>query len=217
MDEELRKMVEHEKMTKGVSNYIDDESHKLAKNHSYKHKSLDDQFDSLDDKQPQKTQKKRKQEPPKLSEEELLKKRAIQSYNAFEQIMENCPRCLEHSKKIAKHLIVSVSNFCFLSLPFNEPFVEGHCYIVPIQHVASSLECDEDTMTEVSNFKKCLIRMFEEEGKRPVFIETCKDITNKSHTYIEVIPLEEGSIFYFFFLFIISYFSYFIFFLFLIK
>ena len=38
--------------------------------------------------------------------------------------------------------------------------MEGHCCIVPAEHAASSRSVDDDTWTEMRNFKKSLIMMF---------------------------------------------------------
>ena len=45
------------------------------------------------------------------------------------------------------------------ALPCREGLVEGHCCIVPSAHVASSRTVDDDTWTEMRNFKKSLILM----------------------------------------------------------
>ena len=37
--------------------------------------------------------------------------------------------------------------------------VEGHCIIVPSEHVASSRQVDDHIWTELRNFKKCLLQM----------------------------------------------------------
>ena len=37
---------------------------------------------------------------------------------------------------------------------------QGHCLIVPAEHVASTRQVDEHVWTEIRNFKKCLLQMF---------------------------------------------------------
>jgi hypothetical protein len=202
MNEELRKMVEEERLGKGNNEYENKDSKSISRNTNYKHKeNLEDQYDEIDEKEEKRKKKlekinKNKKNSflePKMSEEEMLKKKSIQIYNQIEKITENCPRCFETSKTFKDNLVICFSNFCFLSLPSCQPFVDFHCYIVPIHHVSSLLDCDEDVITEITNFKKCLIRLFESLGLRPVFLETCKELTKgKHHTFIEVIPLEEG-------------------------
>lgn len=38
---------------------------------------------------------------------------------------------------------------CYLACPLTEDLIEGHCYIVPIQHHLSMLEGDDDVWDEV--------------------------------------------------------------------
>ena len=190
MDKELREMVQEEKLHKGVgSDYLSKDARKLANNSSYKHTdNLDEQYEKIGQEP-----KKRKRQA-EVSEEAQQQRKAQQTMTAVQKIMESCPRCYEGSQKMAKHLVIAVASRCYLALPAKEPFVEGHCYIVPMSHQPSSLELDEDTLTEIRNFKKCLIRMFEEQGRRPIFLETCLSETqqfNKHHTFLEVLPLQE--------------------------
>ncbi len=37
---------------------------------------------------------------------------------------------------------------------------EGHCCIVPAEHVASARRCEDGVATEMRNFKKSLLQMF---------------------------------------------------------
>ena len=37
---------------------------------------------------------------------------------------------------------------------------EGHCCIVPAEHVASARRCEDGVVTEMRNFKKSLLQMF---------------------------------------------------------
>ena len=39
--------------------------------------------------------------------------------------------------------------------------VRGHCMIVPNEHVLTLLDCDDDEWTEIRNFQKSVIRMFD--------------------------------------------------------
>ena len=60
----------------------------------------------------------------------------------------------------AKHLIISLGEKTFLSLPKRGMIVEGHCLIMPLESVVSSRECDEDVYNEFTRFKKQLQAMF---------------------------------------------------------
>lgn len=45
---------------------------------------------------------------------------------------ERCVFCLENAKW-TNHLIVSIANFTYLTLPHSKPVVPGHCCILPLQ------------------------------------------------------------------------------------
>ena len=70
-----------------------------------------------------------------------------------------CLQVLE-SPMTAKHLIISLGEKTFLSLPKRGMIVEGHCLIMPLESVVSSRECDEDVYNEFTRFKKQLQAMF---------------------------------------------------------
>jgi hypothetical protein len=80
----------------------------------------------------------------------------------------------------------------YLALPETIDMVPYHCLIVPTQHVASSLELDDDVWDEIRNFKKCLIRMFEQLNQGVLFMEQVLHMKHKSHTVIECIPVSRS-------------------------
>jgi hypothetical protein len=84
---------------------------------------------------------------------------------------------------------VSIGNQTFLALTVVEPLTPGHCLIVPVEHVKSTLELEDDAWTEMRNFMKCLMRMFHSQGKSCVFIETVSQ--GLQHAFIECIPLDQ--------------------------
>jgi len=45
---------------------------------------------------------------------------------------------------------------------------EGHCCLVPADHVPSCRQVDEDVWTELRNFKKCLLQMFMAQARHNV-------------------------------------------------
>jgi len=114
--------------------------------------------------------------------------KAISHHNKQESILENCWFCMD-SSKISKHLIISLGNKAFLSLPKKGSLVPGHCLIVPIPHVSACTMVDEEVWDEINNFRKCLIKMFYEQGRDVVFIETAMQFKKQFHTFVECIPL----------------------------
>jgi len=67
--------------------------------------------------------------------------------------------------------------------------VPGHCVIVPMQHEIASTMVDEDVWKEIQLFRQCLMRMFAEEGKDVIFLETVTTMKKKYHMVIECVPL----------------------------
>lgn len=62
--------------------------------------------------------------------------------------MERCKFCY-HDDKPPQLAMISLAATCYLALPNVHELTPGHCMIVPLQHVTSMLECDDDVWTEV--------------------------------------------------------------------
>lgn len=102
---------------------------------------------------------------------------------------ERCQFCFENSTR-PRHLVVSIGNFTYLMLPQWEPLVEGHCCIVTVEHESATRNVDNNVWDEIRNFKKCLIMMFSEQGKKVVFLETVLGLSKQQrHCLVECIPL----------------------------
>ncbi|KAK1379893.1 hypothetical protein POM88_026637 [Heracleum sosnowskyi] len=105
---------------------------------------------------------------------------------------ERCKFCFENPMR-PRHLLISIANFVYLMLPQWQPVVRGHCCILPMQHEASTRNIDNNAWDEIRNFKKCLIRMFAEQEKDVVFIETVKGLAQqRRHCLVECIPLPQA-------------------------
>eukprot|EP00741_Cyanophora_paradoxa_P004323 tig00000792_g4197.t1 len=120
--------------------------------------------------------------------EEKQRARAINATNRISTIMDKCTLCFENPRK-AKHLIVSIGAKAYLCLPSKGSLVPGHCLIVPMNHAKASTDFDEDLWDEVAGFRRALERMFDEQRKVPVFMETCFNFGRMPHTFIECVPL----------------------------
>jgi diadenosine tetraphosphate (Ap4A) HIT family hydrolase len=57
--------------------------------------------------------------------------------------------------------VIAQGTRVFLSFPETIDMVSGHCLIVPNEHVLTLLDCDDDEWTEIRNFQKSVIRMFD--------------------------------------------------------
>ncbi|PON83323.1 Cwf19-like protein [Trema orientale] len=109
--------------------------------------------------------------------------------NRFSNQQERCIFCLENPRR-PKHLVVAIGNFTYLMLPQQEPVVPGHCCILTLQHVPSTISVDDNVWEEIRNFKKCLIMMFAEQDKDVVFLETVIGLAQqRRHCLVECIPL----------------------------
>ncbi|KAJ4843823.1 hypothetical protein Tsubulata_014030 [Turnera subulata] len=102
---------------------------------------------------------------------------------------ERCSFCFENPNR-SKHLVISIANFTYLMLPQWQPVVPGHCCILPMQHDSATRTVDNNVWEEIRNFKKCLIRMFAEQDKELVFLETVMGLAQqRRHCLIECVPL----------------------------
>ncbi|CAL1548336.1 unnamed protein product [Lymnaea stagnalis] len=113
---------------------------------------------------------------------------AIFEHKKINAAMEKCQRCL---KKIPKHLIIALGSKSYLCLPHHRSLTEGHCLIVPMQHVASATSMDEDIWREMQLFRKSLVQMFTDQGQDVVFMETVMHLKHFPHTVIECVPLDK--------------------------
>ncbi|KAI8981042.1 CwfJ C-terminus 1-domain-containing protein-like protein [Pilobolus umbonatus] len=123
--------------------------------------------------------------------EEQKMKRAISDYKRTQDSLSKCRLCYQEGQP-PQITLISLATTCYLALPNTLELTPGSCLIVPLQHVSSSLECDDDVWTEIRNFQKCLMKMFHAQGKGVVFMETVVQIRSQRHTAIEVIPIPYG-------------------------
>lgn len=115
-------------------------------------------------------------------------KKASKKQRRFEQSVDKCHLCFE-SLGLKKHLVMAVGIRCYLCLPEHKSLSSGHCIIVPMQHVVSSVEVDDDVWSEIQIFRKGLTKMFEDIDQDSIFIETCVSPKFQHHMSIECIPV----------------------------
>ena len=149
----------------------------IGQNKMYK---AEDEYDDLG---PQAEKKKKK--PAQGSNQ----RPTVQNYNRIQTQTERCQLCFDNVNR-PKHLTMAIANFTYLTLPPRRPLVDGHCYIVPMQHEGATRNVDDDTWEELRNFKKCLVRMFDEQNKEAIFLETAMHLSRqKRHCVVECIPI----------------------------
>jgi len=120
--------------------------------------------------------------------DEMLRKQAIATHNRMEKILMNCWRCLD-SPKMLKHLVISMGVRCYLALPSRAVVTEGHCLIVPREHIIATTQADEDIQEEIMYFRKFLVKMFAAKNQGCVFTETVISMRKQRHTVVECIPM----------------------------
>ncbi|KAL9657381.1 hypothetical protein ABK040_014369 [Willaertia magna] len=133
------------------------------------------------------SEKKRKRLEEK--QKSFIKQQQIKEFKKQKQA-ENCLFCFEN-KRFKNHLVIATGSKAYLTLPPYGRLVEGHCCIVPIQHSLSIHEVDEDVYEEIYLFKQALKKMFIEQEKDVLFLETVTpySIKHEKHAFIECIPL----------------------------
>jgi diadenosine tetraphosphate (Ap4A) HIT family hydrolase len=120
--------------------------------------------------------------------EEQKRKVSINDYKRYQEALDKCFYCY-NQEKTPSVPVVSLGNKVYLALPNVVEMVPGHCLIVPMNHVLTTLECEDDIWDEIRNFMKCLIQMFAAEERAVVFMETVLNLRKQRHTVIECIPL----------------------------
>ncbi|THD20425.1 hypothetical protein D915_008513 [Fasciola hepatica] len=118
-----------------------------------------------------------------------MKQDAVAAYKRRTFAESSCTTCLE---RVPKHLVISVGEKSFLSLPEHVSMVHGQCFITPYEHIGSLTRVDDCTLREIISFKRQLIQMFRQQLNRSscVFMETAtKPDSSRAHTQIECIPI----------------------------
>lgn len=90
----------------------------------------------------------------------------VADYKKLTSVEESCVHCFSSSSN-PRHLVVSIATTTYLMLPANRRLVSGHCLILPLEHVPSTRQLDENVLIEMRNFKKALIHMFHSQVSEP--------------------------------------------------
>jgi hypothetical protein len=88
----------------------------------------------------------------------------VADYKKFETMQQRCQLCMDSAAR-PKHLLIALGTAAYLMMPLTKRLMPGHCLIVPMQHCKATRMADETALTEIRNFKKCLIQMFAKQGK----------------------------------------------------
>ena len=119
------------------------------------------------------------------------KKRTMMESRKMADAIDKCQMCFD-SQNFNKQLLIAVGMNTYLCAPWHTSLTEGHCYIVPMEHVTCSLYLDENVWSEVEIFRKGLTRMFTDRDMDVVFMETYTSVKRKTHMFIDCIPLPQS-------------------------
>ncbi len=165
----------------------------IARNSYYRETAADDEYDfdvGTDVLAAQKVSR-RGRKDPNAELERKEKARQINEYRRMTKTQNQCRLCLDKNDANA-HLAVSMSSSAYLALPDRGRLVPGHCWVVPVEHIASSRLVDENTWEELRNFKKCVLQMMQSRGMECIFFETALDVSStisKQHARIDCVPV----------------------------
>ena len=130
--------------------------------------------------------KKRKKTGQNVDPSLAERQKQIAAFQRAERAQEHCQYCLSNPRR-PKHLVVAIGQMSYLRMPSpKRSITDGHCLIVPMEHIPSTRVADDNTLVDVRNFKKSLIRMFAAEGKSAVFMEVG---AKRGHVTIEAVPV----------------------------
>ena len=186
-DKSLQDLVREQKYA-GTDDYDRNLADNISRHKRYRGKELDvdDEYDhdgGLD------MYENREKKMSGAKQQMRAKEKAVRDFKRVQSVQHKCSYCMDAPDK-PKHLHVAYGNMAYLMLPPQGRLVPGHCVIAPISHAQSSRQVDEDVWEEIRNFKKCLVRMFSQEGKECCFIETAMNFGHSGrHAVVECIPI----------------------------
>lgn len=137
------------------------------------------------------TDKIRKKEPEGKTDKRN-KDRAIGEHQRISHTLDKCKKCFQ-SETMLKHLMLSMGDTFYLSLPSHEPLTDGHCLLIPIRHAVCGTQLDENEWAELMDFRKALTRMFHTQKEDVIFFETANYLNRYPHMVVECIPLPKES------------------------
>ena len=122
-------------------------------------------------------------------QQERERQKAIQLQKQLNTVLSNCRYCID-SKTHSKHLIISLGNYCYLTLPPNGPRLPGHLQLVPLTHITGIIDGEEELYEEINQYKLALHNYYTSQQEGVIFLETSLQ-NNKKHTVIDIIPMDK--------------------------
>ncbi|KAH8162942.1 hypothetical protein CIB48_g5304 [Xylaria polymorpha] len=119
-----------------------------------------------------------------------LKNAAVNEFQKINKILDNCQLCHHEDRNLPPVApVISLGTRVYLTLPTEPELSEGGAVIVPIQHRANLLECDDDEWEEIRNFMKCLTRLYHDQGREVVFYENAAAPQRHMHAAMQAVPI----------------------------
>jgi len=188
-DKSLQDLVAEQKYS-GTEDYDRNLADNIARHKRYRGKELDVD-DEYDHDGGLEMYENREKKMSGAKQQARAKEKAVRDFKRMQAQQNKCSYCMDAPDK-PKHLHVAYGNSAYLMLPPTGRLVPGHCIIAPIAHTQSSRQVDEDVWEEMRNFKKCLVRMFAQQGKDCCFIETVMKFGHGGrHGIVECIPIPQ--------------------------
>nr|XP_014092631.2 CWF19-like protein 2 homolog [Bactrocera oleae] len=174
---DIKQMFEREKYTSASDANL--EFAKIAGKHKNPNDDLDDIFaDEV------------RKDVSQSSTDRRETQRAITEHERLSAQLDNCRYCFD-SPKMDKSLMVSMGEQVYLALPWHIGMQSGHCIISTTQHISCCTQLDEDTWSEMNDFRKALTRMFAAQKKDVVFFEIATRLSRRPHLSIHCVPIPD--------------------------
>jgi hypothetical protein len=85
---------------------------------------------------------------------------------ASNRLQDHCHYCPDNEELE----LISASNYVYLAFPKKKTFRNYvHLILAPVDHEQTMVGLNEDVLTEINNYKKCLIQMFDKINMHMVF------------------------------------------------
>eukprot|EP00842_Homolaphlyctis_polyrhiza_P006920 jgi/Hompol1/817/HPOL_002430-RA len=173
--ESLASLVLQEKTATGAS-FDQDFADRIARDATFK-----DSVDYLDESVDKLSRK-------KDTSDDRKRQIAINNFRKSQDAINKCSFCFQDGQR-PRASIISLGVKAYLAMPETIEMVPGHCLIVPVQHVLTTLELEDDTWDEIRNFQKCLLQMASTTKQGYIFMEQVINFQWHKHTVIECIPV----------------------------
>jgi len=118
--------------------------------------------------------------------------RAIWEHKRMSKILDNCQWCFDNKSSL-KNLVIAIGSVSYVCLPAHQSLTEGHCLVAPVRHVPCATQLDEDVWQEMQDFRKALVKMFEDRGDDCIWFESAMYLHKQPHMVWNCVPVPRES------------------------